>query len=43
MTERPREAGPNRTPLIVLVWAWVLVPFAYGVYELFLKLVQLFG
>ncbi|WP_329044224.1 hypothetical protein OG738_23940 [Amycolatopsis sp. NBC_01488] len=41
MSEQPREA--NRTPLIVLAWAWVLLPFAYGVYELFLKLVQLFG
>jgi hypothetical protein len=34
---------PNRVPLIVLAWAWVLLPFAYGVYQLFLKLVQLFG
>ncbi len=34
---------PNRTPLIVFAWAWVVLPFAYGVYQLFLKLVQLFG
>nr|WP_281256047.1 hypothetical protein [Amycolatopsis australiensis] len=34
---------PNRVPLIVLAWAWVVLPFAYGVYQLFLKLVQLFG
>jgi len=34
---------PNRTPLIVLAWAWVVLPFGYGVYQLFLKLVQLFG
>ena len=33
----------NRMPLIVLAWAWVVLPFAYGVYQLFLKLVQLFG
>ena len=33
----------NRVPLIVLAWAWVVLPFAYGVYQLFLKLVQLFG
>lgn len=38
----PRE-GANRVPLIVLAWAWVALPFAYGVYQLFLKLVQLFG
>jgi hypothetical protein len=34
---------PNRVPLIVLAWGWVVLPFAYGVYQLFLKLVQLFG
>jgi hypothetical protein len=34
---------PNRVPLIVLAWAWVVIPFGYGVYQLFLKLVQLFG
>ena len=34
---------PNRVPLIVLAWAWVVLPFGYGVYQLFLKLVQLFG
>jgi hypothetical protein len=34
---------PNRVPLMVLAWAWVVLPFGYGVYQLFLKLVQLFG
>jgi len=34
---------PNRVPLIALAWAWVVIPFGYGVYQLFLKLVQLFG
>jgi hypothetical protein len=33
----------NHVPLIVLAWAWVVLPFAYGVYQLLLKLVQLFG
>ena len=33
----------NRVPLIVPARAWVVLPFAYGVYQLFLKLVQLFG
>jgi hypothetical protein len=37
------SAKPNHVPLIVLAWAWVVLPFAYGVYQLFLKLVQLFG
>jgi hypothetical protein len=32
----------NRKPLMVLAWAWVGVPFAYGVYELILKVTQLF-
>ncbi|MGW7001557.1 MFS transporter small subunit [Streptomyces sp. NPDC054933] len=29
--------------LMVFGWAWVSVPFAYGVYELLLKLRQLFA
>lgn len=32
----------RRTPLMVLAWAWVALPFAFGVYELVLKLTQLF-
>jgi membrane protein insertase Oxa1/YidC/SpoIIIJ len=30
-------------PLMLLVWAWVGLPFAYGIYELFQKVSQLFG
>lgn len=33
----------NRKPLMVFAWAWVGVPFAYGVYELFLKVTKLFS
>lgn len=33
----------SRTGLMVLAWAWVAVPFAYGVYGLFMKLTQLFA
>jgi hypothetical protein len=33
----------SRTWLMVLAWLWVALPFAYGVYELILKVVQLFG
>jgi hypothetical protein len=33
----------NRTFLLVVAWLWVGLPFAYGVYQLFLKVVQLFG
>ncbi|SEP45991.1 MFS transporter small subunit [Amycolatopsis saalfeldensis] len=32
-----------RTALLVIAWLWVLVPFLYGVYELILKVVDLFG
>ncbi|WP_435828279.1 MFS transporter small subunit [Saccharopolyspora shandongensis] len=32
----------NRRTLLVLAWAWVGLPFAYGVYELVQKVTQLF-
>jgi hypothetical protein len=32
----------NRRTLMVLAWAWVGAPFAYGVYELVSKVTQLF-
>ncbi|WP_417828981.1 MULTISPECIES: MFS transporter small subunit [Streptomyces] len=32
----------RRTALLVLVWLWVGLPFAYGLYELTLKMTQLF-
>ncbi|HEY0193365.1 MAG TPA: hypothetical protein VGC42_19750 [Kofleriaceae bacterium] len=31
-----------RGPLIALAWLWVGLPFAYGVYQLFLKVAILF-
>ncbi|MGW1071862.1 MFS transporter small subunit [Streptomyces sp. NPDC002537] len=33
---------PARKALLVFGWLWVGAPFAYGVYELVLKLRQLF-
>ncbi|WP_433432815.1 MFS transporter small subunit [Nonomuraea sp. CA-141351] len=33
----------GRIPLMLLAWAWVSLPFAYGVYELLLKLGHLFS
>jgi len=33
----------RRTWLVTLAWLWVGLPFAYGVYELIQKVVQLFG
>ncbi|WP_449224301.1 MFS transporter small subunit [Amycolatopsis pigmentata] len=35
--------GTRRSLLMTLAWLWVGVPFAYGVYQLILKVVQLFG
>jgi hypothetical protein len=32
----------NRKPLMTLAWAWVGIPFAYGVYELIVKVTQIF-
>ncbi|SFB26800.1 hypothetical protein SAMN05216266_107122 [Amycolatopsis marina] len=37
------QAGTSRTPLLVFVWLWVALPFAYGVFELVRKVIQLFG
>ncbi|GLW10903.1 hypothetical protein Misp01_60310 [Microtetraspora sp. NBRC 13810] len=36
------DHGSRRTGLMVLAWLWVGLPLAYGVYELILKLTQLF-
>jgi len=32
----------NRKLLVAFTWAWVGVPFAYGAYQLVLKVQQLF-
>ncbi|PRX47288.1 hypothetical protein B0I33_106390 [Prauserella shujinwangii] len=40
MTE---PAPRRRTALLVAVWLWVGLPFAYGVAELVRKVVQLFS
>ena len=32
----------NRKLLMVFAWAWVGTPFAYGIYQLFRKVAQLF-
>jgi hypothetical protein len=41
MSEQPQVR--SRTGLMALAWLWVALPFAYGVYELVRKVVQLFG
>lgn len=37
------QAPARRTVLLVVVWSWVGLPFAYGVYELVRKVTQLAG
>ena len=32
----------NRSALMVVAWLWVGLPFAYGLYQLIIKVVQLF-
>ena len=43
MSVEPETQRPQRVPLLVIAWLWVLAPFAYGVYELIRKVAQLFG
>jgi hypothetical protein len=39
-----REEKSSSTLVIgVLAWIWVLVPFAYGLYQLVIKIPALFG
>ncbi|NIJ13293.1 hypothetical protein FHU38_003637 [Saccharomonospora amisosensis] len=38
-----QTTSQRRAGLLVLVWAWVGLPFAYGVYELVRKVLQLIG
>ena len=43
MADQHGSGATRRTPLMILAWAWVGVPFIYGVYELLLKLGPLFS
>jgi hypothetical protein len=45
-TAAPIDRRPDRRvhpALIALAWLWVALPFAYGVWQLFTKITQLFG
>jgi hypothetical protein len=45
VTSEPAATGresAQHLPLMILAWAWVVLPFAYGVYELIRKVTQLF-
>ena len=44
MTDQAHEGrSGGRTALLVVAWLWVLVPFAYGLYELIRSVTRLFG
>jgi hypothetical protein len=44
MTTQTTELAPRpRRVLTVLAWAWVIVPFLYGLYQLLIKIPALFG
>jgi hypothetical protein len=37
------SASHPRVVLTLLAWAWVIVPFLYGLYQLLIKIPALFG
>ncbi|WP_281176339.1 MFS transporter small subunit [Pseudonocardia acaciae] len=43
MAETSAATPPSRVALTVLAWAWVIVPFCYGVWRLLITVVQLFA
>ena len=42
MTTQDRPAGGTLV-IAVVAWLWVLIPFAYGLYQLVIKIPALFG
>ncbi len=42
MTSQDRPAGGTLI-IGIVAWLWVLVPFAYGLYQLVIKIPALFG
>ena len=42
-TRTTGSASNTRVVLTVLVWAWVVAPFLYGLYQLVIKIPALFG
>jgi hypothetical protein len=42
-TRRTGSASRGRPALAALVWAWVVLPFLYGLYQLLIKIPALFG
>lgn len=42
-TQETGSESNGRAVLTALVWAWVTVPFLYGLYQLLIKIPALFG
>ena len=42
-TRTTGSASSGRAVLTALVWAWVAVPFLYGLYQLLIKIPALFS
>lgn len=42
MSQPISSTGPFRAVITVVAWAWVIVPFLYGVWQLVIKLPALF-
>ena len=41
-TDSP-ATGPSAAIITVIAWAWVLIPFLYGLWELLIKVIPLFA
>ena len=39
----PREAAGSTLLIGIITWLWVLIPFAYGLYQLVIKIPALFA
>ncbi|MGH3769607.1 MAG: MFS transporter small subunit [Pseudonocardiaceae bacterium] len=39
----PGSTSSGRVVVAVLAWAWVILPFLYGLYRLLIKIPALFG
>jgi hypothetical protein len=42
-TDSAMTKPAGSTPLVVLAWLWVAVPFGYGLYQLLIKIPALFS
>jgi hypothetical protein len=42
-TQETAPAPGGRIAITAVAWLWVLIPFAYGLYQLVIKIPALFG